>query len=187
MGTRTMKAILAVAMVLVAATSPGWADTPATDEAAPAAGPPPVAVAQASAPAPASGALSPEALGVTQNATGVVYYRDDRRWETWVTIGSEHGLRPKAQVEFLRGGEVVAQGVVKTVKAIDAIVTPCDGTPAGTILLGDEVRVTCNGTRADLNAAIARDRREEMWGTLGISALLATCIFAQRYGWFQLD
>ena len=182
MGTRTMRIILVLGTLLLAGSA--WADTAATKEAA---APAAVAVAQASGPASPEAAVAPELLGVTQNAKGSVYYRDDRRWEVWVTIGSEHGLRPNAQVDFVRGGEVVAQGVVKSVKAVDAIVTPCEGTPAGTILLGDYVRVTCNGTRADLDAVIARERRTETLGTIAISSLLAVCIFAERYGWLQLD
>jgi hypothetical protein len=180
MGTRTLKIALVLAILLLALARLAWAEAP-------------VAVAQTTEPAtaalaaPASGNVAPELLGVTQNAKGTVYYYDDRRWEAWVTIGAGNGLRPTAQVDFVRKGCVVAQGVVKTVKASDAIVTPCDGTPAGAILLGDDVRVTCNGTREALDAVMAREHRLEMWGDYGLTALLAACIFAERYGWFQLN
>jgi hypothetical protein len=116
-----------------------------------------------------------------------VYYYDDRHWEAWVTVGANSGLRPKAQVQFVRCGKVIAQGVVKTVKAADAIVTPCDDTPAGAILLGDDVRVTCNGTRADLEAVMAKERRTEALGTIAISSLLAGTIWTERFGWFDFN
>ncbi len=199
MGTRTLKIVLVLAILLLALARLAWAEAPATEEAAPTVAPAPVVVAQATCPAtatcaapatcpaPANGGVAPELLGVTQTAKGTVYYYDDRRWEAWATIGASDGLRPTAQVDILRKGCVIARGVVKTVKASDAIITPCDGTPAGTILLGDDVRVTCNGTRAELDKVIARERRTELWANYGLTALLAACIFAERYGWFQLN
>lgn len=192
MGTRTMRITLVLA--ILALMSAAWAEAPATEEAAPTAvaqadcavTSPPAATAPVCAVA-TTGGVAPELLGVTQNAKGTVYYYDDRRWEAWITIGANHGLRPKAQVQFMRGGKVIAQGVVKTVKAADAIVTPCDGTPAGAILLGDTVCVTCNGTRADLDAVMVRERREEALGTIAISTLLAGTIFTQRFGWLGAE
>lgn len=194
MGTRTMRITLVFAILLLVVARFAWAEAPATEEAAP------VAVAQAdcvvmsqpvvTAPVCAvatAGGVAPELLGVTQNAKGTVYYYDDRRWEVWVTIGANNGLRPRAQVQFLRCGKVIAQGVVKTVKASDAIVTPCEGTPAGAILLGDDVCVTCNGTRADLDEVIAKERRTEALGTIAISTLLAGTIFIERFGWFDFN
>jgi hypothetical protein len=194
MGTRTMKLILVLAILLLALARFAWAEAPATEDPAPVAvaeatcavTAQPCAVAPTCAVATASG-VAPELLGVTQNAKGAVYYYDDRRWEAWVTVGANHGLRPNAQVQFMRCGKVIAQGVVKTVKASDAIVTPCDGTPAGAILLGDSVCVTCNGTRADLDVVMARERRAEAWGTIAVSAILAGTILIERYGWFDLN
>lgn len=193
MGTRTLKIVLVLAILLLALARLAWAEAPATEQAAPAVAPAPVVVAEAtcpatpSCPATADGGVAPELLGVTQNARGTVYYYDDRRWEAWATLGANDGLRPTAQVDILRKGGLIARGVVKSVKACDAIITPCEGTPAGAILLGDDVRVTCNGTRAELDKVIAREHRAEMWGDIGLTALLAACIFAERYGWFQLN
>jgi hypothetical protein len=179
MGTRITRLTLTLGLVCMGVSSWAWADTAAP---APPASATPIVVAQAAPEAPQA-ATEPEPellLGVTQNARGTVYYCDDRHWEAWSTVGSTAGLRPNAQVEFVRKGKVVATGKVKTVKASDCIVTPDKGTPAGTILKGDQVRIVVNGTRADLDRVIKRERRLDDMGTIGLTALLAGCIIAAR-------
>jgi len=174
MGTRIVRLTLALGLVCMALSSLAWADTAASASA-------PVAVAQGDdQAAPATPAVKPELLGVTQNARGTVYYYDDRHWEAWVTTGAINGLRPKAQVEFLRKGEVIATGEVKTVKDADCIITPAKGTPAGAILKGDQVRIVENGTRADLEKVMAKEKHLQDIGTIFFTALIATTIAVAR-------
>ena len=120
-------------------------------------------------------------LGVTENAKGTVYFYDERRPEVWVTIGTRHGLRPEAMVAIVRHGEIVAEGFVKDVNASDCIVYPAPGTPAGQILLGDDVRVLVNGPREAMDAKIHREHSDRQLGTFAAYALLFGCIWAQRY------
>jgi hypothetical protein len=117
-----------------------------------------------------------EELGVCLNAKGTVYYYEDQALEAWVTIGSRNGLRPEARVVFERDCEVVAEGSVVTVREADAAVRVDEDVPAGSILLGDDVRVTENGPRSAVVAQMAHERREKRAGMLLIYALLATCI-----------
>jgi len=121
-----------------------------------------------------------EELGVTVNAKGTAYYYDDRRMEVWVTIGAGHGLRPQAQVVLMRKGEKVAEGTVISVRDMDSIVRPAKGTPAGTILLGDDVRVVSNGPRSALDKVIAREHRERNVLTVLVYAMFTYCISAAR-------
>ncbi len=90
----------------------------------------------------------------------------------WATIGSRDGLRPCAQVEFVRCGEVVAKGTVKIVRESDCVITPCPGTPAGMILVGDDVRVCLNGTRRDVDRVLRHEDRLQALGTLVLSYLV---------------
>jgi len=126
--------------------------------------------------ASAAAGCAMEELGVCLNAKGTVYYCDDRGLEAWATLGSGQGLRPQARVAFLRNGEVVAEGTVVTARPSDAVVRPDKSVPAGTILLGDEVRVLRNGPRSAVLAQMTHERRERRAGTFLIYALLATCI-----------
>jgi len=119
---------------------------------------------------------APEELGVCENAKGTVYFYDDRQLEAWVTIGSSSGLRPTARVAFLRNGEVVAEGDVVQVRNCDAVVRPDKDTPAGTILRGDDVRVTRNGTEEALKRQISGERTIKALGSLLITSLLVYCI-----------
>jgi len=120
-------------------------------------------------------------MGVTENAKGTVYFYDERRPEVWATMGTRHGLRPDAMVAIVRHGEIVAEGFVKDVNASDCIVYPAPGTPAGQILLGDDVRVLVNGPREAMDAKIRREHGDQKLGTFAAYALLFGCIWAQRY------
>jgi hypothetical protein len=126
--------------------------------------------------AAAAAGVAMEELGVCLNANGTVYYYDDQALEAWATVGSNQGLRPQAWVAFLRGGEVVAEGTAVTVKLADAVLRPDKGVPAGTVMLGDEVRVLRNGPRSAVLAQAAHERRERRAGTILMYALLAVCI-----------
>ncbi len=121
-------------------------------------------------------AAAPETQGVCVNAKGTCYLYDDRQLEAWVTIGSDQGLRPGARVEFARKGEVVAQGEVVTIRAIDCVVRPAAGTPAGTIMRGDDVRVTLNGTEGSRKAQLNRERNFNVFESLFFSGVFAYCI-----------
>jgi len=120
-------------------------------------------------------------MGVTENAKGTVYFYDGRRPEVWATIGTRNGLHPEAMVAIVRKGEIVAEGFVKDVKASDCVVYPAPGTPAGQILLGDDVRVLVNGPREAMEAKIRREHGDQKLGTFAAYALLFGCIWAQRY------
>jgi len=119
-----------------------------------------------------------EELGVCDNAEGVVYFYDDGQWEVWATIGARHGLRPTARVAFFRDGQSIAEGRVVDVRNADCIIRPDKDTPAGAILLGDEVRVMRNGSRAALDRVIARARWERRILTVLVYAGLAYAIDA---------
>ena len=172
MGTRISRLTLALGLVCLGTSTLAWAD------AAPAPQAPATPVVVAQAPEPATeAAVKPELLkGVVENARGTVYYLDDRNWEVWSTVGSTAGLRPNAQVEFVRKGEVVASGTVKTVRDADCVITPAKGTPAGTVLKGDDMRIVQNGTRADLDRVISHEQRLQNLGTLFFTALLVGTI-----------
>jgi len=120
-------------------------------------------------------------MGVTENAKGTVYFYDERRPEVWATMGTRNGLRPQAVVAIVRRGEIVAEGFVKDVSASDCVVYPAPGTPAGQILLGDDVRVLVNGPREAMEAKIRREHGDQKLGTFAAYALLFGCIWAQRY------
>ena len=120
-------------------------------------------------------------LGVTENAKGTVYFYDGRRPEVWATIGTRNGLHPQAMVAIVRKGEIVAEGFVKDVKASDCVVYPAPGTPAGQILLGDDVRVLVNGPREAMEAKIRREHGDQKLGTFAAYALLFGCIWAETY------
>ena len=171
MGTRTGWFVLLFAVMALALSSLAWADAaPEEVVALPAPALAPAVIAQAAdAPAPDP---APETLGVTQNTDGIVYYYNDRDWEVWISLGDLNGLRPTAQVEFVRDGQVVGTGVVKRVRDCDAIVTPSSDTPGGAILKGDDVRVVTNGTRAALDKQLVRERRWQMLGEILFGALV---------------
>ena len=120
-------------------------------------------------------------LGVTENAKGTVYLYDERRPEVWATIGTMHGLRPMAVVAFVRKGEVVAQGCVTEVRLADCVIAPAPGTPAGQIVLGDDVRVLINGPRAAMDAKIRREESDRALGAFAIFAILFGNIWAARF------
>ncbi|HUU55092.1 MAG TPA: hypothetical protein VMY87_09245 [Armatimonadota bacterium] len=120
-------------------------------------------------------------MGVTENAKGTVYFYDERRPEIWATIGTRHGLRPQALVAIVRRGEIVAEGTVKDVNTSDCVIHPAPDTPAGTVLLGDDVRVLVNGPRAAMEAKIRRERSDRALGTFAAYAILTGCIWAQRF------
>jgi hypothetical protein len=120
-------------------------------------------------------------LGVTENAKGTVYLYDERRPEVWATIGTMHGLRPKAIVAFVRAGEVVAQGCVTEARTADCVIAPAPGTPAGQILLGDDVRVLINGPRSAMDAAIRREHSDRALGSFAAFAILFGNIWAARF------
>lgn len=170
MGTRIGSMALAL-VVLLGVSALAWA-APAEKSTAP--------TEEAEGPCEVAG-TPVEELGVTENANGVVYYYDDRVPEVWVTIGSNHGLRSEAELAFVRGDRVVANGSVKEVRQIDCVVSPAECTPAGTILLGDGVRVLRNGSRAALDAQIRRDQMEHMLTTAAITAILTGSIYAARH------
>jgi len=173
MGTRTGKMVVLLVVLCLGLCALAWAEEAVEEEVAVAAPAAPQMVAQAPAvvPAPAP-VVPPEMLGVTQNAKGTVYFYDDRQWEVWATIGAMNGLRPTAQVEFERCGRVIATGTVKAVRDADCVITPCPGTPAGQILLGDDVHVCLNGTRAALDKVTKRDQRLLWIESLAFSLLV---------------
>ena len=76
----------------------------------------------------------------------------------------------------MRKGEVIASGTVKTVRDVDCVITPAKGTPAGTVLKGDDMRIVQNGTRADLDRVISHEQRLQNLGTLFFTALLVGTI-----------
>jgi hypothetical protein len=173
MRSRTCNTVLLLAIVSLSLSSLAWAACPGCGGTAP-------------APADSSAGErtvqpAPEGYpGCVDTSGAVAYYCDDPRAEVWVTIGTGRGLRPKAKVSFVREGQVVAQGEVITVRTDDAIVKPVAGTAAGAIRIGDALQVDVNGTRADADLALARERRREDLGTLFFAALLTGTIIAAR-------
>jgi hypothetical protein len=131
----------------------------------------------------AAGAAAGEAmeeLGVCLNAKGSAYHYEDDTLEAMVTIGSTNGLRPEARVAFMRKGVMVAEGTVIRVKDADAIVRVDKDVPAGTVLLGDDVRVLRNGPRSAVLAKLAHQRRESGAGAFLALGLLAGLIASAR-------
>jgi len=127
------------------------------------------------APEEPTAATSPEAVletGITENASGVVYFYDERRPEIWATIGTRHGLHPEAVVAFVRHDEIVAEGMVTDVRNADCVIVPAPGTPPGQVLIGDQVKVLTNGPRAALNRKISQEERQRMYGTIIVGAWL---------------
>jgi hypothetical protein len=174
MGTRTLSvALLAMALLLGMAVVALAADEPAAGEE------------QQAAPdksCTAAAELDPTLeLGVTENAKGTVYLYDERRPEIWATLGTRNGLRPMAVVAFLRKGEVVAQGCVTDVRNADCTIAPAPGTPAGQVLLGDDVRVMVNGPREAMDAKIARENSDRALGAFAAFAILFGNIWAARF------
>ncbi len=194
MGTYRRSTALAIVVILIGLSALAWAAA----EAEPAAPAPAVELAPASAEeepalavemaklegaeatAPASDppAEPIEELGVCENARGIVYFYDDGQWEVWATIGARHGLRPTARVVLLRDGEVIGEGRVVDVRNADCVIRPDKDTPAGAVLLGDDVRVVQNGSRAALDRVIAKDRWERQILSLLVYAGLAYAIDA---------
>jgi hypothetical protein len=113
-------------------------------------------------------------MGITENAKGTVYYYDEHRPEIWATLGTRHGLRPEAQVAFVRQHEIVAEGSVTNVRRADCVIAPAPGTPAGQVLVGDRVLVMTNGPREALNQQIAEEQRGRMF----LSTILAAWMVA---------
>lgn len=134
--------------------------------------------AEATAPASDPPAEAIEELGVCENARGIVYFYDDGQWEVWANIGARHGLRPTARVVFLRDGEVIGEGRVVDVRNADCVIRPDKDIPAGALLIGDDVRVVQNGSRAALDRVIAKDRWERQILSLLVYAGLAYAIDA---------
>jgi hypothetical protein len=120
-------------------------------------------------------------MGVTCNAKGTVYLYDERRPEVWATIGIRQGLRPQAMVAFVRKGEVVAEGCVVEIRNSDCVIAPAPGTPAGTILKGDDVRVLVNGPREAMDAKIRREHSDRVLGSFAALAILFGNIWAARF------
>ena len=112
--------------------------------------------------------------------TAMVYYYDDNRFESWVSIGQRHGLRPGAEVAFQRGGQEVARGTVVTVRDADAVIKPAEGTPGGAIRTGDMVQVVSNGSRAAADKALAQCRGRENALTTAIVLALTVLIQVAR-------
>ncbi|MFB3881655.1 MAG: hypothetical protein ACE149_10345 [Armatimonadota bacterium] len=181
MGTRTLSiALLVIALVMAMGVAAMAADEPAAAEEQQAA----PAQEQAAPDKSCTTALEIDPtleLGVTENAKGTVYLYDERRPEVWATIGTRDGLRPTAVVAFVRRGEVVAQGCVTTVRNADCVIAPAPGTPAGQILLGDDVRVLVNGPREAMDAVIARENSDRALGAFAMFAILFGNIWAARY------
>ena len=166
MGTRLRSIALMVVVLSVALTACAWA--------APEEGCDEAAVVEAN--------VDPTLeMGVTENAKGTVYYYDGRRPEVWATIGTRNGLYPQAVVAIVRHGEIVAEGIVKDVNESDCIVKPAPGTPAGQILVGDDVRVLVNGPREAMDAKINREHSDRKLGTIAAYSILFGCIWAQRF------
>jgi len=105
--------------------------------------------------------LAMEELGVCLKAKGTVYYCDDVEPKAVATIGSEQGLLPGARVAFVRRGKVVAEGRAECVRSLDADLVPAAGTPAGTIMKGDDVFVVENGSRAAFERQQKSEEREK--------------------------
>jgi len=183
MGTKTVSIALVVVALLLGLAALAMA---AEEEPAPAAAAETAAVVE-EAPAPdssctAAAEVDPTLeLGVTENAKGTVYMYDERRPEVWATIGTMHGLRPMAVVAFVRNGEVVAQGCVTKARPADCIIAPAPGTPAGQILLGDDVRVLINGPRSAMDAVIRREHSDRALGSFAAFAILFGNIWAARF------
>lgn len=104
--------------------------------------------------------------------SGLCYYYDDATFEAFVSLGSNHGLRPGARVAFVRKGEVVAEGEVTRVRVIDCVVKPDADTPGGAIQRGDVAKVVSNGTREALEAQQAQERQLHWLKTAFFSGLL---------------
>ncbi len=120
-------------------------------------------------------------LGICENAKGTVYLYDERRPEAWVTLGTRHGLRPSAVVAFIRNGQVVAQGCVTDARWADCVIAPAPGTPAGQIMLGDDVRVLINGSREAMDAKIRREESDRALGAFAAFAVFFGNIWAARF------
>jgi hypothetical protein len=181
MGTKTVSIALMVVALLLGLAALA---TAAEEEPAPAAE---AAAVVEEAPAPdasctAAAEVDPTLeLGVTENAKGTVYLYDERRPDVWATIGTMHGLRPMAVVAFVRNGEVVAQGCVTEARTADCTIAPAPGTPAGQILLGDDVRVLINGPRSAMDAVIHREHSDRALGSFAVFAILFGNIWAARF------
>jgi len=181
MGTRTLSiALLVMALLLGMAVVALAADEPAAGEEQQAAEAQEQAAPDRSCTAAAEMDPTLE-LGVTENAKGTVYLYDERRPEIWATIGTRDGLRPTAVVAFLRKGEVVAQGCVTDVRNADCTIAPAPGTPAGQVLLGDDVRVMVNGPREAMDAKIGREHSDRALGAFAAFAILFGNIWAARF------
>ncbi len=166
MGTKIGSIGVMVAALCLALCAAAWAGPPEAELESGAAQV--IEIAQAPAEVEASCEEMKE-VGVCGHGRGIVYYYDDRRPEVWVTLGGNDGLRVKARVQFVRDDEVVAEGTVTTVRESDCIVYPDKDVVGGAIMLADYVYVVKNGTRAQANAAIARERRGHMLLTLLVS------------------
>ncbi|UCC68597.1 MAG: hypothetical protein JSV79_01270 [Armatimonadota bacterium] len=173
MGTHIRSIGLIVAALCLALGTLAWAEAPAAEVESGAGQA--IEIAQAAGEVEISCEAKKD-LGVCGNHTGTAYYYDDRRPEVWVTLGSRVGLRVQARVQFVRDDEVVAEGTVTTVRDVDCIVYPDKDVVAGAIMLGDSVHVIKNGTRAQADAAIAREKRGHMLLTLLVSGGMAYLI-----------
>ena len=150
MGTRIPKVMLLLVVVSLALSAAAWADT-----------------AQ----------IPPAKCTNVDDSEAAVYFYDDTTFEALITVGSDNGLRPCAQVAFYRDGVEVARGTVIRARPSDAVVATGQNGPQGPIVKrGDIVRVVQNGTRGDVKAAVLR---QQAWQTLldyGMTGLLAILI-----------
>jgi len=101
-----------------------------------------------------------------------VFYYDDTVPEAWISLGSDAGLRPHAQVAFLRGGKEVARGEVVSVRAVDALVRPDPGTAGGAIMRGDDVKVLKNGCEVTARAEARREQTKDTARDVFVTGLL---------------
>lgn len=173
MGTHIRSIGLIVAALCLVLGTLAWAEAPAAEVESGAGQA--IEIAQATGEAEVS-CQAKKDLGVCGHSPGIAYYYEDRRPEVWVTLGSNDGLLVQARVQFVRDDEVVAEGTVTTVRRMDCVVYPDKDVVAGAIMLGDSVHVMKNGTRAQADAVIAREKRGHMLLTLLISGGMAYLI-----------
>jgi hypothetical protein len=183
MGTKTVSIALMVVALLLGLAALAMA---AEEEPAPAPAAEAAAVVEAAPVPDASCTTAAEVdptleLGVTENAKGTVYLYDERGPEVWATIGTMNGLRPMAIVAFVRKGQMVAQGCVTEARTADCAIALAPGTPAGQILLGDDVHVLINGPRSAMDAVIRREHSDRALGSFAVVAMLFGNIWAARF------
>jgi hypothetical protein len=123
-----------------------------------------------------SSAKAPSCPAVWACSPAVVFYYDDTVPEAWISIGSDAGLRPRARVAFLHGGNEVAQGEVVHVRNVDAVVRPDKDTAGGAIMRGDDIRILENGSEAQAINQAQRERRKDALRDVLVTGLLTYLI-----------